>query len=73
MELGGRASPLRSGPASGLWSLVAPATLVSKKFKKAGSLTFTVKSVSLSGYTYAPSQNVKTSETITAAASETGE
>lgn len=49
---------------SGITKAGGIATLTSKSTKKKGTVTFTVTGVSLSGYTYDPSQNQATSASL---------
>lgn len=51
-----------SGSASGLTGSTGVASIKSNRVRSAGTFRFAVTSVTLSGYTYAPSQNVETTD-----------
>lgn len=57
-------SGLTTGSASATTTTSGTATLKSGGTKKTGTFTFTVTNITLSGYTYKPAQNVKTSASI---------
>lgn len=55
-----------TGSSSGNTGADGKVTLESKSVKGGGTFTFTVTNVSATGYTYNPSLNVETSDSITA-------
>jgi PKD repeat protein len=57
-------SGLASGTVSGTTSRSGTISFASARTRNRGSFTFTVTGITLSGYTYAPAQNVRTSASI---------
>ncbi len=62
----GNWSGATTGSSSGSTGADGKVTLESKSIKGGGTFTFTVTNVSATGYTYNPSMNVETSDSITA-------
>ncbi|MFO1439283.1 MAG: PKD domain-containing protein [Verrucomicrobiaceae bacterium] len=63
-KVNGSWSGLTKGAVSGTTSRSGTAAFTSTRTKTRGTFTFTVTGITLSGYTYAPTRNVKTSASI---------
>jgi PKD repeat protein len=63
-KVAGKWSGLASGTVSGNTSRSGTLSFASARTKNRGSFTFTVTGITLSGHTYAPTRNVRTSASI---------